>query len=100
MVEAMKEELTLLQRSVWVAGLLAGGGWLTNSGAAPFWDTTGELRLLEIALRRRLWELNGVAVSLPIEEEIAELQDLIQAAKRRTEQDVTKFRQEHPRSET
>jgi hypothetical protein len=100
MVESMKEELALLQRSIWVAGLLAGGGWLTSSGAAPFWDITGELRLLEIALRRRLWELNGVAVSLPIEEEIAELQDSIQAAKRRTEKDVTKFRQEQQRSET
>ena len=100
MAEAMKEELTLLQRSIWLAGLLAGSGWLTDSGAAPFWDITGELQLLEIALRRRRWEQDGIAVSLPVEEEIAELQGSIQAAKRRTERDVTKFRQEHPRSET
>jgi hypothetical protein len=50
--------------------------------------------LLEIALRRRLWELSGVDLSLPAEAEIAMLQDSIQAAKKRTEQDVTRFRQE------
>jgi hypothetical protein len=100
MAEAMKEELTLLQRSIWVAGLLVGGGWVTDPGGAPFWNITGELRLLEIALRRRLWEVSGVVLSLPVETEIALLQDSIQSAKLRTERDVTKFRQEQKGSST
>jgi hypothetical protein len=32
MVEAMKEELSLLQRSICVAGLAVGGGWVTDPG--------------------------------------------------------------------
>jgi hypothetical protein len=100
MGEAMKEELTLLQRSIWVAGLLVGGRWVTDPGGAPFWNITGELRLLEIALRRRLWELSGVALSLPVETEIALLQDSIQSTKLRTERDVMKFRQEQKGSST
>lgn len=88
MNEAMKEEMTLFQRSIWVAGLLAGGGWLTDPGASVFWNITGELRLLEIALRRRLWELASGLMSVPVEMEIAMLQDLMQDAKRRTERDV------------
>jgi hypothetical protein len=100
MAEAMKEELTLLQRSISVAGLLVGGGWVTDPGGAPFWNITGELRLLEIALRRRLWELSGGALSLPVETEIALLQDSIQSTKLRTERDVTKFRQEQKGSST
>ena len=52
--EAMKEELTLMQRSLWVAGFLAGSRWITEPSAAVFWNITGELQLLEIALRRRI----------------------------------------------
>jgi hypothetical protein len=100
MAEAMKEELTLLQRSICLAGLLAGGGWLIDPGAAPFWNITGELRLLEIALRRRLWEMGGVPLSLPVEAEIVLLQNSIQATKCKTEKDVAKLRQEHEGSKT
>lgn len=89
--EAMKEELTLLQRSIWVAGYLAGARWLTDPSAALFWNITGELRLLEIALRRRRWQLGGAPLPLPVEHEIAMAQDLMQRAKQRTEHDVTKF---------
>ena len=94
MAKAMKEELNILQRSICIAGLVVGGGWVTDPGGAPFWNITGELRLLEIALRRRLWELSGVDLSLSVEAEIGMLQDSIQSAKTRTEQDVTRFRQE------
>jgi hypothetical protein len=92
MTVAMKEELNLLQRSISVAAFLVAGGWVTDPGAAPFWNITGELRLLEIALRRRLWELGRVRLSLPAETEIAMVQDSIGAAKRRTERDVGQFR--------
>lgn len=100
MAEAMKEELNLLQRSICVAGLLVGGGWVTDPGGAPYWNISGELRLLEIALRRRLWELSGVPLAMPVEAEIALLQDSVRTAKGRTERDVTNFRKEHKGSET
>jgi hypothetical protein len=93
MAGAMREELTLLQRSIGVAGVLAGGGWLTDPGAAPFWNITGELRLLELALRRRLWERAGIPLSVPVDVEIAMLQESIQAARVRTERDIARFRQ-------
>jgi hypothetical protein len=99
MAEPMKEELNLLQRSICVAGLVVGGGWVTDSGGAPFWNITGELRLPEVALRRRLWELSGVPLSLSVEAEIALLQDSVQTAKLRTERDVTNFRKEQKGSE-
>jgi hypothetical protein len=99
MAEMMKEELNLLQRSICVAGFLVGGGWVTDSAGAPFWNITGELRLLEVALRRRLWELSGVPLSMPAEAEIAMLQDSIQTAKLRTERDVTNLRKEQKGSE-
>jgi len=92
MAEDMKEELTLMQRSVLVAGCLAARGWLADPNAAPFWDITGELRVLEIALRRRLWQVSGVPPSVPVDYEIAIMQDLIQSAKLRTELEVTKLR--------
>jgi hypothetical protein len=66
---------------------------MADPGAAPFWNITSELRLLEIALRRRLWELSGAALNISIETEIGMLQDLTQAAKRRTEGDVARFRE-------
>ncbi len=97
MAEAMKEELNLLQRSICIAGLFVGGGWVTDPGGAPLWNITGELRLLEIALRRRLWELSGIPLSLSVEAEIALVQDSVQTAKLRTERDVTNFRKEQKR---
>jgi hypothetical protein len=99
MTEAMKEELALQQRSICAAALMVGGGWLTDPGAAPFWDIAGELGLVDMALRRRLWELAGVTTSVSVELEIGLLQDLIQGSKGRTERDVMAYRQQH-RSET
>lgn len=93
MADAMIEEMNLLKRSLCVAALVVGGGWAADPGEAPFWNITGELRLLEIALRRRLWELSGMPLVLPLETEIALLQDTINDAKRRTQQDVESFRQ-------
>jgi hypothetical protein len=91
MTEAMKEELTLMQRSIWMAGFLAGSRWINDPSASVFWNITGELRLLEIALRRRIWELGGAPLMLPLETEIAMEQELIQDAKKRTEGDVLSF---------
>jgi hypothetical protein len=100
MAEAMKEEMTLTLRSIWVAGFLAGDRWITDPSAAIFWKITGELRLLEIALRRRIWELGGVPLTLPLEVEIAMQQELIQDAKKRTERDVLTFWKSQKKSKT
>jgi hypothetical protein len=89
--EDMKEQLMLVQRSIWVAQTLAAGRWLSDPSAALFWNVTSELRLLEIALRRRLWQLNGVPLLIPVDLEIAMEQDIMQSAKRRTEHDVTEL---------
>lgn len=91
--ESMQEEMALMQRSLSVAGFLAGSGWITEPSAAVFWNITGELKLIEIALRRRLWEVGGTPTPLmiPLETEIAMEQETIQKAKKRTENDVRTF---------
>ena len=80
MTEAMKEELTLMQRSIWVAGFLAGSRCITDPSAAVFWNITGELRLLEIALRRRIWELGGAPLALIQSMDALTLSSLISSA--------------------
>jgi hypothetical protein len=96
----MKEELTLMQRSLWVAGFLAGSRWITEPSAAVFWNITGELQLLGIALRRRIWEVGGTPLMLPLETEIAMEQEIIQEAKKRTENDVRTFWERQKRSQS
>jgi hypothetical protein len=89
--EDIKEQSALLLRAIWVAGYLAAGRWLPDPSATLFWNITGELRLLEIALKRRLWQLSGLPLSVPVESDIVLAQDAVQRAKLQTECDVMSF---------
>lgn len=91
MAETIKEELTIMQRRLSIAGFLSAGRWITEPSASVFWNIVGELRLLEIALRRRAWEISGTELTLPLETEIAMEEELIKKMKKRTKEDVLSF---------